>query len=138
MQTAIGTYQGSNPPNVSLVSRYYSWQEKRKLDTKEYLDIDVDDLKGQPKVSQINKYGGLEMNPTHVMFTNGELDPVRAFSVTSQDVDYGFPERKETSVVLKCHRAPGNGIYFGLIYPYEVHASDMVGEMNNKTSPSSS
>lgn len=27
------------------------------------------------------------------------------------------------------------GIYFGLIYLYGVHAADIIGEMRNKTSP---
>ena len=40
----------------------------------------------QPAVQILNDaYGGWFMNPTHVLFTNGEIDPWRELSVASPE-----------------------------------------------------
>ncbi|KAJ5109689.1 hypothetical protein N7532_002334 [Penicillium argentinense] len=136
--TALGDFQGSNPANISIVSRYSNWTAERTTEIVDGLEFNPKIFHGEPDVSKINKYGGWKMNPTHVMFTNGQYDPWRGFSVASQDTNYGSPERKIVQDVPKCHTAPEEGTAFGWVYPGQVHVSDFddqKGSMSNKSSP---
>lgn len=137
VDTAFGDFQGSNPANISLVSRYSNWTSAREEQDAEFT-FSPKVFRGKPDVSQVDKYGGWKMNPSHVMFTNGQFDPWRGFSVASQDTNYGSPERKIVQDVPRCKTAPKEGTAFGLVYPGQVHCSDLdsqQGGMDDKSSP---
>lgn len=64
----IGYYQASDPKNPENIQSLYQTLESFQTECNGYFPW----LKA-PTVDKINKaYGGWDMNPTHVMFTNGE------------------------------------------------------------------
>ncbi|KAK0452800.1 peptidase S28 [Desarmillaria tabescens] len=65
-----------------------------------------DSLPSWPEVGNINKYGGWDMKPSNVMFTNGEFDPWRTMG-------------------LACNTPAEGNSFFGLTYANMVHVSDM-------------
>ena len=75
------------------------------------------------------------MNPSNVMFTNGEFDPWRSFTVQSQNTHLGAPQRQLVQDVPVCKEAPGKDKVFGVTYPGEVHEKDIRGDITNKSSP---
>jgi hypothetical protein len=87
-----------------------------------------------PQVNDVLKYGGWGMMPSNVMFTNGELDPWRTEGVQA---DTGInPEamnRKTTIVVPKCNEPPPGDDVFGIVYPGQVHGSDISRRAGNVT-----
>ena len=68
---------------------------------------------------------GWNMQPSNVMFTTGEFDPWRAFSLMSLDQDLGAPNRTLIQDVPKCGEAPPGTNVFGMVYDGAVHAEDM-------------
>lgn len=137
VDTAFGDFQGSNPSNISLVSRYSNWTSTRHQQDGDFT-FSPKVFRGKPDISLVDKYGGWEMNPSHVMFTNGQYDPWRGFSVASQDTNYNSPGRKILQDVPKCNTAPEEGTAFGWVYPDQVHCSDLdsqQGGMDDKSSP---
>jgi Serine carboxypeptidase S28 len=79
-----------------------------------------------PDVAKINKYGGWTMQPSNVLFTDGEVDPWRGLSVHSDEPD--SPRRKSTEVIPRCNQPPRKGEVFGIVYKEGVHAGDLVGD----------
>ena len=86
----IGFFQGANPNNNQSIQSLFLSQE----------DIQKDCLKSfpegavppEPPVDVLNKaYGGWHMNPTHVFFTDGQIDPWRTLSVGS--IEENSPKR---------------------------------------------
>ncbi|KAE8444792.1 hypothetical protein EG329_014252 [Mollisiaceae sp. DMI_Dod_QoI] len=83
-------------------------------------------LPPQPKVKQILKYGGWNMKPSNVMFTNGEIDPWRALSIqSSKDINPHALDRTTTQTVPLCNVAPSEDEVFGIVYEGAVHVSDL-------------
>ncbi|KAJ7173751.1 peptidase S28 [Mycena filopes] len=81
------------------------------------------DLPSAPQVQLVNKYGGWNMTPSNIMFTNGEFDPWRTMGLAS--IESNSPQRKPTVSVPPCNSpAPGDS-FFGITYAQMVHASDM-------------
>ncbi|KAK1765193.1 serine carboxypeptidase S28-domain-containing protein [Phialemonium atrogriseum] len=78
-----------------------------------------------PNTTYPNSLGGWNMKPSNVMWTNGEFDPWRAFSVMSLDQDLGAPKRKITQDIPKCGEAPSGTDIFGLLFAGAVHAEDI-------------
>lgn len=73
--------------------------------------------------------GGWHMRPSNVMFTHGEFDPWRAFSVSSLDQHLGAPRRRLVAgaAIPKCNRPPPGTDVFGLLHAGAAHSQDMVG-----------
>lgn len=63
------------------------------------------------------------MNPSRVMFTNGEFDPWKTLSVDS--TEFNSPQRQPNETVPGIDATSSNGSYFGTIYSGQVHAVDM-------------
>ncbi|KAF4569423.1 hypothetical protein EYR36_009214 [Pleurotus pulmonarius] len=80
-------------------------------------------LPASPQVGNVNKYGGWTMNPSNVLFTNGEFDPWRTQGLASIEVN--SPHRTPSVSIPKCNVAPPNSSFFGLTYANMVHVSDM-------------
>jgi len=73
------------------------------------------------------------MNPTHVMFTNGEYDPWRTLSVAS--FEYNAPYRIGSSAIPQCHTAPDPSSYFGVVYRGREHCSDLSSPIGEPLEP---
>lgn len=136
LNNELGLYQGSNPKNISIVSRHWPYTAMQAIYYR-ILDFNGTKVFGSgPDVSKVNKkYDGWHMNPSNVMFTTGEFDPWRSLSVLSQDTHLGAPQRKLTQDVPACNVAPGKDKVFGVIYPGEVHDKDIEGDIKDKSSP---
>jgi len=80
-------------------------------------------LPTQPQVDHINKYGGWNMQPSNIMWTNGEFDPWRTMGVAS--IEQNSPHRKTTQSIPSCNKPPSGTDVFGLVYDNMVHVSDM-------------
>lgn len=92
----VGFFIGANPNNnQSIQSKFLSLQSIQQQCLESFPEGAVP---SQPKVDALNKaYGGWFMNPTHVMFTNGEIDPWRTLSVSS--FEENAPKRNGSLIV---------------------------------------
>jgi hypothetical protein len=79
-------------------------------------------LPSSPQVNNVNKYGGWDMSPSNVMFSNGEFDPWRTMGLAS--IETNSPKRKPTVVIPACNTTPTSS-FFGITYSNMVHVSDM-------------
>ena len=70
-----------------------------------------------------NKYGGWHINPSKIVFTDGEYDPWRVLSPTFTEP--GSPNRTTTPNIPQCNAPPPNDTVFGMVYPKQVHWSDL-------------
>ncbi|KAH9852169.1 serine carboxypeptidase S28-domain-containing protein [Lenzites betulinus] len=76
-----------------------------------------------PAVEKVNKYGGWNMSPSNVLFTNGEFDPWRTMGLAS--IESNAPQRTPTLTVPRCNVAPEYPAFFGLTHARMVHVSDL-------------
>lgn len=83
--TQFGWIQGSDPDNVTYVSKYYNISAAREARTLFYYDIEIDDFPEYPDTDAVNKYGGWNMTPSNVMFTDGQYDPWKEGTLMSND-----------------------------------------------------
>ena len=80
----------------------------------------------RPAVEEILKYGGWNMTPSNVMFTNGELDPWRGLGVQSdRGINPDALNRRSTTTVPKCGVPPEGEEVFGAVWDGQVHARDL-------------
>jgi len=135
VEKEFGIFEGSNPRNISIVSHWYNYTAVRK-ETGEAFDFNATKVFAHgPNLSKVLKYGGWDMNPSNVMFTEGEFDPWRAYSVMSQEYSIGAPQRKVVQTVPACNKAPEHGDVFGVVHNGTTHAQDLSGDLSDKTSP---
>lgn len=74
----------------------------------------------------VGKYGSWGMRPSNVMFTNGEIDPLRSISVQAdKGINPAALDRKSTQTVPPCGVPPPGNEVFGVVYKGAVHASDL-------------
>ncbi|KAJ7281962.1 peptidase S28 [Mycena rebaudengoi] len=108
-----GFYQRGDPENpLSIETSFLSID----LFQQQYLS-------GPPRVDLVNKYGGWNMTPSNVLFTNGEFDPWRTMGLAS--IEPNSPQRKPTPSVPPCHSPPPGDAFFGITYSQMVHVTDM-------------
>ncbi|KAF2149814.1 peptidase S28 [Myriangium duriaei CBS 260.36] len=117
-----GYYQVGNPSNPHTIQSQFTSLDYFQSNCNDTF-ANYTNLPSTPQVDRVNKYGGWNINPSNVMFTNGQYDPWRALSPGSTEV--GSPNRQATQYVPKCNVAPDNGTYFGQVYINAVHATDM-------------
>lgn len=141
-----GYYQASNDSNngesYPLLSNYFNTSSYRVegMDTFGN-DFSESDFPSTLNNSWLLSLGGWNMKASNVMFTNGEFDPWRAFSVASQESNAGAPKRKIVQDVPACNEVSDSDDVFGLVYEGAVHASDLVwfpgisGSQANLTEP---
>ena len=93
----------------------------------------------RPDTDAILKYGGWDMNPSNVMFTNGEVDPWRSLGIQAitETNNPDAPNRPSTTEVPPCNVPPSGNQVFGQVWPGQVHGSDMSRGFasDNETTP---
>ncbi|TBU61392.1 serine carboxypeptidase S28-domain-containing protein [Dichomitus squalens] len=80
-------------------------------------------LPSAPAVEHVNKYGGWNMTPSNVLFTNGEFDPWRTMGLAS--IESNSPQRTPSVAIPACNVAPTFPSFFGLTHDNMVHVSDL-------------
>lgn len=86
-----------------------------------------------PNVAPINKkYGGWDMRPSNVFFTDGEFDPWRGLSVSSLESE--SPDRPSTTNI-PANGQSGGTTFFGYVIEGGFHCADLGNAVRqNKTS----
>lgn len=122
--TEFGIFEGSNPENITIISKWDNYSTVHDSYKSPYSDTPVaKHIPDQPNTASLTKLGGWDMQLSNTMFTNGEFDPWIAFSVASRV--QGAPKRTITQTVPKCNVVPDNKNVFGLVFPGQAHASDI-------------
>ncbi|KAF8194645.1 serine carboxypeptidase S28-domain-containing protein, partial [Pholiota molesta] len=122
-----GYYQRGDPANpLSIETSFISLE----LFQQQCNEAFPKGLPSSPQVGNVNKYGGWNMNPSNVMFSNGEFDPWRTMGLAS--IESNAPQRVPSVSVPACNTPPAtasNGTtprsFFGITYDGMVHVSDM-------------
>ncbi|KAN0108655.1 Serine carboxypeptidase S28 domain containing protein [Hyaloscypha variabilis] len=129
--TQFAQFQVSQYPSPkSIISRFYNVTAHKIYFCHELFPYAPE----FPQVDEILKYGGWEMRPSNVMFTNGELDPWRTEGVQADTgINPQALNRKTTTVVPKCNEPPPADEVFGIVYPGQRHVSDLSRKAGNVT-----
>ncbi|OCH89254.1 hypothetical protein OBBRIDRAFT_732955 [Obba rivulosa] len=115
-----GFYQRGDPSNpLSIETSFRSLQ----LFQQQCNETFGAGLPTSPQVDHVNKYGGWNMTPSNVLFTNGEFDPWRTMGLAS--IESNSPQRTPSVAVPACDTAPEFPSFFGLTHANMVHVSDM-------------
>ncbi|VDC05151.1 unnamed protein product [Peniophora sp. CBMAI 1063] len=115
-----GFYQRGDPSNPLSIETSFESLDLFQAQCNETFP----DIRGPPKVENILKYGGWTMNPSNVLFTNGEFDPWRTMGLAS--IESNSPMRIPSPAVPPCNTSPANtSTFFGLTHDGMVHASDL-------------
>ncbi|KZV63333.1 peptidase S28 [Peniophora sp. CONT] len=115
-----GFYQRGDPSNPLSIETSFESLELFQAQCNETFP----DLNGPPAVDHILKYGGWNMNPSNVLFTNGEFDPWRTMGLAS--IEPNSPTRIPSPAIPPCNVPPANSSsFFGITHPDMVHASDL-------------
>ncbi|KAF9456269.1 peptidase S28 [Collybia nuda] len=115
-----GFYQRGDPDNpLSIETSFQSLD----LFQQQCNQVFPTGLPPSPQVEKVNKYGGWNMQPSNVLFTNGEFDPWRTMGLAS--IEPNSPHRTPTVSIPQCNVAPPGESFFGLTYAGMVHVSDM-------------
>jgi len=116
----FGYFQVADPDNpVNIVSTYISVADELAWCDQTFNNQNPP----QPDVTALNKYGGWNMSPSNVFFSNGEYDPWRTLSVNSQESN--SPQRNGSETVPTCNTSPQFPSFFGTTYPQQVHGADV-------------
>ncbi|OSD04708.1 hypothetical protein PYCCODRAFT_1465679 [Trametes coccinea BRFM310] len=115
-----GFYQRGDPNNpLSIETSFLSLE----LFQQECNAAFPQGLPSSPAVDKVNKYGGWNMAPSNVLFTNGEFDPWRTMGLAS--IESNSPMRSPSVAVPRCNVAPEFPSFFGLTHANMVHVSDL-------------
>lgn len=115
-----GFYQRGDPSNTKNIETTFLSLELFQMQCNETFG---EALPTSPQVEHVNKYGGWNMQPSNIMWTNGEFDPWRTMGVAS--IEPSSPHRNTTQTVPPCNTPPQGSDVFGMIYDNMVHVSDM-------------
>lgn len=116
----FGFFQVADPDNpVNIVTTYYTVAQEQEWCDQSFSDAGFK----QPNVTAINKYGGWNMTPSNVFFSNGQYDPWRTLSVNSQESN--SPQRNGSETVPACNASPQFPSFFGTTYTQQVHGADV-------------
>ncbi|KAK2603587.1 hypothetical protein QQS21_004267 [Conoideocrella luteorostrata] len=121
----LGNFLGSDPNNVTVVSKLCNSTAiadilyKREI----FTGFSASDFPKELQIKGLEALGGWNMSVSNVMFTNGQFDPWRSYSVASEEV--GAPKRTVSQSVPKCNQLPQSGDVFGLVFAGGAHADDM-------------
>lgn len=125
--TQLGLYPGSNPDNITYISKYLNYTAVQHIGYTYLLSqATIDALPAEPDTASTLIYGGWDMNPSNVMFTAGEHDPWRAQGLFSREI--GSPGNQPTTEVPACGTSPANGTRYGIVYPGAAHVWDLLYE----------
>ncbi|KAJ3937454.1 MAG: peptidase S28 [Lentinula lateritia] len=115
-----GFYQRGDPDNPLSIETSFQSLELFQQQCNEAFS---DHLPTWPQVGNINKYGGWDMQPSNIMFANGEFDPWRTMGLAS--IESNAPQRKPSVIVPGCNVPSNATTFFGITYDNMVHVSDM-------------
>ncbi|KDQ61976.1 hypothetical protein JAAARDRAFT_190681 [Jaapia argillacea MUCL 33604] len=115
-----GFYQRGDPNNPLSIETSFISLEYFQQRCNEAFPIG---LPPAPEVENVNKYGGWDMNPSNVLFTNGEFDPWRTMGLAS--IEPNAPFRTPDPTVPACNIPPPYSTFFGLTHSNMVHVSDL-------------
>jgi len=116
----FGYYQVADPNNpVNIVPTYISLAEQQAWCDQMFNNMNP----RQPNVTAVDKYGGWNMSPSNIFFSNGEYDPWRTLSVNSQESN--SPQRNGSETIPTCNTSPAFPSFFGTTYPQQVHGADV-------------
>ncbi|EIN06329.1 peptidase S28 [Punctularia strigosozonata HHB-11173 SS5] len=114
-----GFYQRGDPNNpLSIETSFLSLELFQAQCNETFADIPP-----SPEVGHINKYGGWDMNPSNVFWTNGEFDPWRTMGLAS--IEDNSPHRNSSVIVPPCNTPPPGTDFFGITHDRMVHVSDL-------------
>ena len=92
----IGFFQAYGPYNNRSIQSKFLTQSSYQRQCLEIFP--AGSVPAEPNVGAINSaYGGWRMNPTHVFFTNGQIDPWRTLSIGS--FEENAPKRVGTTAI---------------------------------------
>ncbi|KAJ4480382.1 peptidase S28 [Lentinula edodes] len=115
-----GFYQRGDPDNPLSIETSFQSLELFQQQCNEAFS---DHLPTWPQVGNINKYGGWDMQPSNIIFANGEFDPWRTMGLAS--IESNAPQRKPSVIVPGCDVPSNATTFFGITYDNMVHVSDM-------------
>jgi hypothetical protein len=124
----MGYYQGSNSSNpTQVISKYYNVTAFREISVEDetFPSFSESSFPSKLNNSYLLEYGGWNMKASNVMFTNGEFDPWRSFSVASQESAEGAPNRTLTTKVPTCNEVVSGTDVFGIVYAGAIHVEDL-------------
>ncbi|KAH6891539.1 serine carboxypeptidase S28-domain-containing protein [Thelonectria olida] len=124
----MGYYQGSNASNpIQVISKFYNTTAIRDIQIKDgkFPSFKDSSFPLELNNSYLLELGGWDTKASNVMFTNGEFDPWRSFSVHSEETEYGAPERAFTIEVPQCNQLPNGTDVFGLVFAGAIHCEDL-------------
>jgi hypothetical protein len=125
----VGYYQASNDSNngesYPLLSDAFNTSSFRIEMIKSFGEYSYSEFPTNLNNSWLQSLGGWNIKASNTMFTNGEFDPWRAFSVATQESHAGAPNRTITQEVPACNKVPDGEDVFGIVYGGAVHASDI-------------
>ncbi|CAZ80987.1 unnamed protein product [Tuber melanosporum] len=134
-QTCIefGAYQTANISRPTNLLPKFETIENELRDCKGWFGNAV---AGGPNLDPINKkYGGWNMNPSNVFWTDGEIDPWRA--LTPNSIEDGAPKRPSTTNIPPSGSNAGGDTFFGFVMKGGSHCADLgqyVGQgLRNRT-----
>jgi hypothetical protein len=113
---------------LSLGSKFLGYNYTLKQYQSSFATFPVQDIPSKPDMKYLSRFGGWNMQPSNIMFTNGEFDPWRAYSLMSPEQDtLGAPIRSVTQNIPECGKpASSETTVFGLLYEGAVHAEDLL------------
>lgn len=119
----FGAFQASNTTRpANLLSKIESLEDNLE-DCKRWFGNAVSN---GPNLDPINvRYGGWNMNPSNVLFTDGEIDPWRGLALNS--IDSLAPKRPSTTVIPSSGNTPPGerNPFFGFVVSGGSHCSDL-------------
>ncbi|KAF8885052.1 serine carboxypeptidase S28-domain-containing protein [Gymnopilus junonius] len=113
-------------PDDPVQDRSWMWQYCSEYDPNNPLSIETSFLSLELFQQQCDETfpKGWKMNPSNVMFSNGEFDPWRTMGLAS--IESNAPNRKPSVSVPACNTpASSPSSFFGITYDNMVHVSDM-------------
>ncbi|KAF9651937.1 peptidase S28 [Thelephora ganbajun] len=130
--TEFGFFQGANPHNNRSIQSQFLTQADIEQDCLGSFPAGA--VPPEPRVKVLNDaYGGWYMNPTHVFFTNGQIDPWRTLSIAS--FEENAPKRVGITAIPTCYTAPNESFYFGIVYRGETHVKDLYSPLTEPVEP---
>jgi len=121
-------------PDTYIISRFYDIRVLQEGLCKVFHPYAPD----VPNIKSLKKYGGWNMQPTNVMWTNGEMDPWRTMGVHAERNSGSNPDaidRPRTTKVPRCNEKPKGEQVFGLVYEGAVHCQDLMRPWDLKKKP---
>ncbi|MCJ1420932.1 hypothetical protein MMC32_007292 [Xylographa parallela] len=118
----FGEFQVSSPHNAhNLVSRFYSASATETNMCYSMFPY----VPARPNIEAFLKYGGWDMKPSNVMFTNGGIDPIGTIGIqATTEQNPQAPNRPSTTDVPRCGVPPRGNQVYGQVWPGQVHGSD--------------